>query len=370
MKHVYLRGAKCLALLLTLAALLALCQSCLFSYQDHNTHRIRGFYEEPENSLDVVFIGASEVFTGFSPGYAYDKYGLTSYMYAMESNQGSLYKAQLKEILKHQSPQVIYVDIFGFLRSVDASLYEEARLRMFVESIPMSKNKLETIFTHPYEDKLSCLFPFIKYHGDLNVARSKLAYAVKRLLAPDVPMSLKGMTTHALIYDGPGDAGSTDASATAISAKCEELLLDFLDFCDQQGLNNVVFVNFPRYLENEENHSLVSCIRIVEDIVQSRGYAMVNLQDRMDEIGIDVTRDFYNTHHLNIYGQQKVTDFFGGLTLRTLGISPMPQRADNAQRWQEAADCTQEAYVLVEQAIRDGKAIWLDELCDEWLFRE
>lgn len=371
MKQLYrARFAKCLALLLSLAVLLALCQEFLFSYQDHNTQRIRSFYKEPENSLDAVFIGASEVFTGYNPGYAYDKYGLTSYMYAMESNQGSLYKAQLKEILSRQNPQVIYVDVFGFLRSVDTALYEEARLRMFVESIPMSKNKLETILTHPYEDKLSCLFPFFKYHGDLTVARSHLAASVKRLLAPDIPMDLKGVTTNTLIFDGPGDPGSTDASAFSISPKCAELLHDFLDYCDNANLKNVVFVNFPRYLEDVKNNSLTSCVRMVGEIVKERGYRFFNLQDEFEAIGLDVTRDFYNSHHLNIYGQQKVTDYFGSMTLNTLGVSPMRQTAENAQLWDQAAACAQEFYDLSDQAICCGTSLWLDAQCDEWLFRK
>lgn len=371
MKQLFrVRFAKCLVLLLSLAVLLAVCQGCLFSYQDHNTHRIRSFYNEPENSLDAVFIGASEVFTGYNPGYMYDKYGLTSYMYAMESNQGSLYKAQLKEILSRQNPQVIYVDVFGFLRSVDTALYEEARLRMFVESIPMSKNKLETILTHPYEDKLSCLLPFIKYHGDLTVARSRVAYAVKRLLAPDTPMDLKGVTTQTVIFDGPGDPGSTDASAFSISPKCEELLLDFLDYCDKENLDNVVFVNFPRYLEDVNHNSLTACIRMVGEIVKEHGYRFFNLQDEFEAIGLDVTRDFYNSHHLNIYGQQKVTDYFGSMTINTLGITPMRQTAENALIWAQAAACAQEFYALSDQAIRSGTSLWLDELCDEWLFRQ
>lgn len=371
MKHVFLsRALKCIALLLSVVVLAAICQNFLFSYQDHNTHRIRSFYKEPEHSLDMVFIGASEVFTGYSPGYAYEKTGLTSYMYAMESNQGSLYKAQLREILAHQSPQVIFVDVFGFLRSVETSLFEEARLRMFVENIPMSINKLETIFSHPYEDKLSCLFPFIKYHGDLSIARSRLASLVKRMLAPDIPMALKGMMTNALIYDGPGDPGSTDASAFSIAPKCEALLLDFLDLCDQEGLDRVVFVNFPRYLENPDSHSLMSCVNIVGEIVQERGYRFLDLQNSMQEIGIDVTRDFYNSHHLNIYGQQKVTDYFCDIALHTLCLTPMTQSEENQRSWQEAAACAREFHAIVDQAIQDGNPIWIDELADEWLFRQ
>ncbi|MBR5225636.1 MAG: hypothetical protein IKV90_08245 [Clostridia bacterium] len=368
MKH-FSRAAKLAALALSFLALFLFFQEFLFAYQDLNTHRLSSFYSEEENSLDAVFIGASEVFTGFAPGYAYDRFGFTSYMFAMESNQGSLYKAQLKELLANQSPQVIYVDVFGFLRSVETSLYEEARLRIFTESMPMSANKLETIFSHPYEDKLSCLFPIMKYHGDMTIARSRIALPVKRLLSGGGQDELKGVSTLTAVYPGPGDPGSKEESAFSIAPKCEELLRDFLAYCQSHVSGQVVFVNFPRHLQNEENHSLLSCVRMTESIITEYGFPFIDLQTRMEEIGIDVTRDFYNEHHVNVRGQKKITEFFGALTTQTLGVVPMAQSEKNARRWEEAAENTQQYFALAEQALDSGSEIWLDELCDEWLFR-
>ena len=45
---------------------------------DHNTLRIQGFYQEEKDSLDVIFVGASDVFTGYSAGLAYGEYGFTN----------------------------------------------------------------------------------------------------------------------------------------------------------------------------------------------------------------------------------------------------------------------------------------------------
>ncbi len=369
MKH-FSRAAKLAALALSFLALFLFFQEFLFAYQDLNTHRLSGFYREEENSLDAVFIGASEVFTGYAPGYAYDRYGFTSYMVAMESNQGSLYKAQLREILAHQNPQIIYVDVFGFLRSVETSLYEEARLRILTESMPMSANKLETIFSHPYEDKLSCLFPIMKYHGDMTIARSRIALLIKRLLAGDSAGELKGVSTLTAVFPGPGDPGSQEESAFSIAPRCEELLREFLAYCQSHVSGQVVFVNFPRYLENEENHSLLSCVRMVKDVIGEYGYPFIDLQKRMDAIGIDVTRDFYNEHHVNVFGQRKITDYFGLLTRDTFGVEAMAQSEENARRWEEAAENTYQYFALAEQEIAAGNEIWLDETLDEWLFRE
>ena len=74
---------------------------------DHNNIRIEGFYREEKNSIDVVFIGASEVYSDYSPVYAYEKFGYTSYNYAVEDNPLPLYKWELDEIYAHQNPKVI-----------------------------------------------------------------------------------------------------------------------------------------------------------------------------------------------------------------------------------------------------------------------
>lgn len=40
---------------------------------------VHGFFLEPEDSLDVVLIGASQLYTGYSAPLAWQDYGFTSY---------------------------------------------------------------------------------------------------------------------------------------------------------------------------------------------------------------------------------------------------------------------------------------------------
>ena len=71
--------------LLSLALAVILCTAFLqtfvfvdFWQEAQGTKRIRGFYREPKDTLDVVLIGDSTIYSGFSPGYAYDLQGITS----------------------------------------------------------------------------------------------------------------------------------------------------------------------------------------------------------------------------------------------------------------------------------------------------
>ena len=92
MKTTITRLLKILALIIPVALFVFFMQTNIFCHLDQSTERIRRFYLEEENSLDVVFMGASEVPTGFAPGLAYRDYGFTSYMYTIDANPGSLYK--------------------------------------------------------------------------------------------------------------------------------------------------------------------------------------------------------------------------------------------------------------------------------------
>ena len=46
---------------------------------------VYGFGKEPEDSIDVILIGASEMYTSFYAPLAYEKYGFTSYPLAVST---------------------------------------------------------------------------------------------------------------------------------------------------------------------------------------------------------------------------------------------------------------------------------------------
>lgn len=65
-KKYILRTVKILSLLLALVLCIGFLQQYVLCHSDHNRERIFGFYLEPKNSLDVVLIGASEVYADYA----------------------------------------------------------------------------------------------------------------------------------------------------------------------------------------------------------------------------------------------------------------------------------------------------------------
>lgn len=359
------RILKCVALLLPIIAVVLLTQSVLFKYADTNTDRIHDFYTEPEQSMDVMLLGASEVFAAFSPAYAYDQYGFTSYPYAQDSNPGSLYLSQLKEITAHQTPDVIFVELNGFLYSDDAVLREEARLRIYTENIPWSANKIRTIMEFDYDDKLSCFFPFIKYHGNwMNPTVLDYRIEMKLHSSKDAAL-LKGIYSRTYMDPVPvlDFDKASDAKTEPITQLSESYLREFLEYCKAENLN-VVFLRMPHKIVDDGTlYSFHQANRAAE-VVAEYGFDFVNLDRMAEDIGIDYMTDFYNSDHLNVYGQKKLTAYLSELALNKYGVTPMEQTAENAAAWEKAVEAIHAFYTYTEDAIRNGTDLWLSETPD------
>lgn len=367
------RIIKIIALLLPLVLFWVAAENFLFYHSERNTDRFRRFYNEEPNSIDVVFLGASEVFVGFAPGYAYDQFGFTSYLYVTDANEGSLYKYQLKEVLTYQDPQVIFVEVFGFLRSANESIISKDRMRVLVESIPMSRNKLDLIREYPGEQKISYFIPFLKYHDEQRMIVDNITAFLNNPLYRDrkAPSLLKGIATTTVVYEGPGDTGRPDdPAAHVLSQDAQTYLIDFLEYCKQEKLDNVVFVNFPRYLENVERHDLTSLVKQVEGLVNQYDYQFLDLQNTGEETGIDLNTDFYNSHHMNMYGQIKMTEYLGDLVMNTYKITPVKQTPEAKANWEASAESTQEFFEIAEQFLQNGYVTTIQEDSYDWLFRD
>jgi len=347
---------KILALVLPLFLFVSFMQSYFFCYLDQSTERIRRYYLEDENSLDVVFLGASEMPTAFAPGLAYEQHGFTSYLYTIDANPGSLYKYELKEILSTQNPQTIVVEINGFLYD-DGYQNQEVRLRMFAENIPFSLNKLDAIFHYNVDDKINYLFPFAKYHGDWIKGRNLLeSYHWKTERAAG-PALLKGITTCTLVApldEAVLEAGSTDAGKTVIA---ERYLIDFLEYCKEAEISNLVFVRLPH--RNRASHAVA--VSQVEQVLADYGYPLLNLEEKHEEIGLDYHKDFFNDEHVNIYGMEKLTGYLGAYLADEVLGEPMAQSEENAAHWAQCAEAFKTYRAYAYDRTEKGIEAWPGE---------
>ena len=128
---------------------------------------VHGFFLEPEDSLDVVLIGASQLYTGYSAPLAWRDYGFTSYPLAVSNIPARLYGSLLTEA-GTASTQLIAVAIDGFLNDENPESSRPTSASGF-DNIPWSRNRIETIRTCVRilrSCRPSFYFNIAKYHAN------------------------------------------------------------------------------------------------------------------------------------------------------------------------------------------------------------
>ena len=368
MKRKLLWAVKLLCLILALGISVGFLQKRVFYHADHNSQRIKGFYLEDPQSLDVVFLGASEVYSDIAPGYAYARDGITSYLFATQANTILNYKSQLRNVLSRQPDALIVIELNGVFYE-DEDLTKEANYRNYIDHVPLDAVKAEWVAENGTDNPLEYLFPFIKYHGnwsDLNAEKK-----FRKTIDADRERGytyLKGVLNWPFAFNAPALSLNSQLLENAgnkqpLNATAEAGLRDLLEYCRDEGLDNVVFARFPHivthttYDRYEQNNT-------VAEIVEEYGFDYLNFERDIALTGLDETTDFYNPDHLNVHGQQKFTAFLTDYLKENYGLTSHTLTDDQQEEWEICADYY-EAYVAYnEDMMANGNFVELSEDCD------
>lgn len=371
MKGKVLRTIKLLSLVLALALSVGLLQEYVLCHADHNRQRVKGFFDEDKNSLDVVILGASEVYSDFAPGFAYEHSGITSYLYATQANTVLNYKAQLKNILSTQKPDLIVIELNGALYG-DEELEEvtrEANLRNYADNAPLDLTKLEWIKDNALGDWQEYLFPIMKYHGVWSDFPSNMLYQ-KTIIENHTRGHnyLKGILNETAVYKSvrssmnPYLADSADGKQP-LDGLSEERLRDLLQFCRDEKLGNVVFARFPHVVDGL-TYNRFERSNMAGDIVREYGFDYLNFEVGFAQTGLDETTDFYNQDHLNVYGQKKFTAYLTDYLMKNYGVEAEELSGGKKDEWQKSADYYEAYYTYSDSLIKLGVRRELSEDSD------
>ncbi|MBQ6153713.1 MAG: hypothetical protein IJJ15_08205 [Ruminococcus sp.] len=352
------------SLLLCICVCVYVLQYFFFCNADNNSVRLQGYYMEDKGSLDVVIIGASESYYDYVPGYAYDQYGFTSYAYGTPSTTIFNYKTMLKEVLRTQNPKVIFIELNGAYYD-DTDLDDDINLRNYSDHIPLNENKIELINKCVEGDKLEYYMPIIKFHSAWRDYPSGLGFPVGMIENQIRGYStLKGIRTNIETnqYKRKSQVGPVNLAKTEpLNPRAEEALRDLLQYCKDENLDNVVFGRFPHNVEGV-NLKRFQRSNTTKGIVEEYGYDFicfdVNGNDRYD-----ITTDFFNLEHLNIYGQQKFTDDFSRCLIDNYGLGQSELTEKQKEEWKDCARYYYAYFDFCEYKFEEGQ---LDYVCEDY----
>ncbi len=358
-KKYALRIVKLLSLFLVLAVCVCFLQEYVLCHADANRERIKGFYLEDKDSLDVVVIGASEVYAGYSAGYAYQKYGITSYPLATQSNTIKSLKTQIKETIATQHPKLIVVELNCATYPDDEQTDKDANFRNYVDNIPLNGNKAELINNVATSDQLEYYVPIVKYHSMWKDFPDGMGWAYTiiqdRLRGYTLLKGAKGRTevykANEKIYN---DELSKIDKRQKISSSVETYLRDVLEYCQKENIDNIVFSRFPHVVTKKMLNRYYRG-NTVGDIINEYGFDFINFERNVNQTNLDVNTDFYNIDHLNIDGQRKFTEYFFETLIEKYGLEPSDLTDSQKKEWEEASKYYDAYYEYAESI--EGKGL-------------
>jgi len=304
---------KVVIFLVILIALLFVVQWCFINHSDPSYQNINGFYDQKENTLDAVYIGSSNCFTYWNPAVAWDEYGVAIYSYSANNLLFESAEYIIKDCVKTQPNAKFIVNI----NTLVGDELEMKEVHNTASNMPLSFNRFQLV-NHlceigdvSFSERMEYYFPIIRFHNNYSsVLPGNLLYKND---------GFKGSSTYEPYVRIATDVSAVYGKSNEICELPEYLIEStdsLLDYCDKNGIN-VVFVTVPQARSEEKNKVFNALNKLIAD----RGYPVLNLMEKTDEIGIDRTCDFYNIQHTNIHGSIKFTHYITQYMIERYGFS-------------------------------------------------
>lgn len=324
-----------LGLFLTIFCILFSKISLIFTFENdkNNYHWISGFFEEKKDSLDVVFVGSSDVYAFWQAPLAYESYGVTSYPLSCDS-QPFIAARYLIDDARKQQPDALYVVVINTLVPIsreDDNFSEPSTLHFVLDYYPLSSNKLKLTWrltdlgNYSYSDRLEFFLPIIRYHS--------VWYRLSETNFNFSFLPFKGGDTYDFFLNRETDISDSYHSSSTTATLDEtryETVIELLKYCKEKNLN-VLFVTMPR-ASSEETAAIYNA---TEELIESYDFPVLDLMDKVDELGLDLTKDYYNKYHTNIHGSIKVTNYIAKYLVDNYGFTDKRNTA-NLEDWENA----------------------------------
>lgn len=286
----------------------------MFSYilrpVTNSRKNICGFYAEPDNSLDMVYIGGSACYTFWEPLSAWNEYGFTSYNFATDALQPQSIKYMIKEIQKTQTPELLVVDLrpfqYGDVLNTDENVNNMDRVAPFrnvSDNLKYSWNRLELIQNGApvQEEKWTYIFDIAKYHSNM---RSLFSRENWKYIFNVGKSTSKGFIPYTKSQKIRFEDSSLVVEEMELSQEINAIFDELLEYCKQENLQ-VLFIVHAYSITGEDQKKY----NYMERKIKEYGHDFLNVNDYFYDIGFDVKVDFHDWNHVNLSGADKYTSF-------------------------------------------------------------
>lgn len=290
------------------------------------TEHWKAFYEEPQNSIDTIFLGSSHVYDGINPLVFYEETGLTSFDLSSSSQDLPTAYFYLQEALRYQKPKYVIFDAYGLLATAFSN---EASYKRSLDNMRWSPVKLNAIREwQKYlknEELLPRIFTLLDYHSRWDSLGREDFFPNEFMTSINgycpVSSSAEDITHNS--YNLYTNLPPLDETNLAYFDK-------LLDLCYRNDIS-FILIAIPDTIWTAGYCSAI------QEVINDKDVPFIdyNTDKNYSAIGINDSTDWYNKNHLNVHGSAKFTLHLAK-DLSEKGLLSIPEKKSEYDTlWQE-----------------------------------
>ncbi len=310
-----------------------------------------GEYYENAGNNDVIFIGDCEVYENFSPITLWEEYGITSYIRG--SAQQLIWQSYylMEETFRYETPKVVVFNVLSMKydtpQSTGAQSQREAYNRMTIDGMRWSMSKWNAILASMTEEEkekeaqFSYIFPILRYHDRwFQLNDDDFRYWLSRDVVSD-----NGYLMQTGVKPLTDEHVEKPLADYTLGENSWYYLEKMTSLCKEKGVK-LVLIKAPALSPVWWEQWDVQ----VEEYAKKNDLTYINMLDFQEEIGIDWQTDTYDTGlHLNVYGAEKASAWFGNILSKDLGVPDRREDTEIFQVWEEKVNTYNERKKVLEQ---------------------
>lgn len=241
-------------------------------------YRGMGFMAEPENTLDVMVYGNSDVYSGFTPAVLYEKHGITAYSSGRPRQTMNNINRLLGQTLKKQQPKLAILETDCFY----------------------SKSVAEI-------DSTNLLFAPFVYHSRWKEIKKRDFHDFPNR-TDDVDLN-KGYIPSKVVYETKYEKnymGNPKAAPKPLPKENEKHIREFIEKCKEENIE-VLFVELPSPSSWDYGKH-----NAVKELAKQYDVTFLDMNIPHEDYKVEMESDFRdNGNHMNTYGAARATEFLG-----------------------------------------------------------
>ncbi len=258
-----------------------------------------------ENSVDALFIGSSQMFCTIDAQRLTEEHGISFFDYGASGQEFAATKYYFDTALQRQRPRLVMLETCSAL--VEGKYVGSDALAWNYTAMPASAEKFWSLYEILNGDiprSLEYTFtPIIEYHDRWkSLNHNDFSYLLDpRGFSADT-LRRRGFLPREHVESGLSIALASDSpgKATQAPARNVETIRYIMKRCEAIGAKLVLFKSPDCDWTRSSSDS-------VKALAKELSLTYLDLNEHAEEIGLDVSKDFYNARHLNTYGAEKTT---------------------------------------------------------------